>query len=165
MVRLLTVVILGAALSFPITVHAQGSGTRRSYGSGDRSSSRSSSRSSTSSRPTQSSSRSTSTRSSSVRASGGGGSGGGGLSGPIHIVKQEPYELGEQIFEQSASLERNAEAGSGEQALRLKELQEALPDYAKKKADLPALAGRLSRKQMASLEYFLEYRYGVEPTE
>lgn len=71
------------------------------------------------------------------------------------------YNLGKQVFAGKAA--PATKVGDAEfQSARLKDLQGRLPKSAKKSANLPAMAGKLSTEQMIALEHFLEVRYKIK---
>jgi hypothetical protein len=77
------------------------------------------------------------------------------------IENSQKFELGKAIFVGKAALDDQPRAQAPAQHVRLAQLQEKLPARVKKTVDLASLAGKLSREQMAALEYFLKVRYKV----
>jgi hypothetical protein len=77
------------------------------------------------------------------------------------VEDSQKYELGKAIFGGKAVLSAQASALSQPQWLRLAYLQDKLPPRVKKTVELTSLAGKLSRQQMAALEYFLKIRHKV----
>ena len=72
------------------------------------------------------------------------------------------YALGNDLFKGKVELSAVQAARQGRQSVRLTALQAALPKFAKRKADLPAMAGRLDAGQLDALIYFLGVRYKIE---
>ena len=71
----------------------------------------------------------------------------------------QKYEVGKRLFAgEVAGTAPNADA---RQLERLQQLQGRLPLAVRKRADLGALAGRLTAEQLVALEYFLKVRYRV----
>ena len=77
---------------------------------------------------------------------------------PPTKVDNAKYNLGKQVFAGKAA-PASVPGDAATQSLRLKELQGNLPKSAKKSANLPLLAGKLSNEQMSAIEHFLEVRY------
>jgi hypothetical protein len=69
------------------------------------------------------------------------------------------FELGQKIFTGKFKLPDTDAKLAETQAPKLKKLQEMLPKESQDKAKLPSLAGRLSNKQLAALEHFVQKRY------
>ena len=80
---------------------------------------------------------------------------------PPASVDKARYNLGKHVFAGKAA-PATAPGDAASQSVRLKELQGKLPKSARKSADLPALAGKLSNEQMTALEHFLEVRYKIK---
>jgi len=69
------------------------------------------------------------------------------------------FELGQKIFTGKLKLPEADAKLVETQAPKMKKLQEMLPKESQEKAKLPSLAGRLSEKQLAALEHFVQKRY------
>lgn len=78
------------------------------------------------------------------------------------IVKTDKFNAGQDIFRGQAEPGSVPPTKAETQAERLAAIQQRLPALAQQKADLPALAGKLTDEQMGELEYYVEYRYGVK---
>lgn len=72
------------------------------------------------------------------------------------------YHLGKQIFTGKLDLPQPSAAGAASQQGVLQELQAQLPEKVREKAQLTALAGRLSREQLDALEYYLTVRFRLD---
>ena len=70
------------------------------------------------------------------------------------------YELGKHVFMGDIQFASNSGA-QGSQATMLAGYQGRLPRSARGKADLPAMAGKLSNAQLEALGYFLGVRYRI----
>ena len=77
-------------------------------------------------------------------------------------LDNDKYALGKSIFTGKAKLKANSDANTAQQEIKLKELAGRLPKPAKEAEKLPALAGKLSTKEMEALEYYLAQRYKLK---
>ncbi len=77
-------------------------------------------------------------------------------------MDSDKYSTGKKIFTDKAERKIHSGADANSQKARLAELQGKLPKSAKEAQDLPALAGKLSAREMESLEYYLEKRFKVK---
>jgi hypothetical protein len=77
--------------------------------------------------------------------------------GASGIADRAKYSLGQRVFNGKVKLEASEDAAA--QRAQLEKLQAALPGGVAAEKDLVAMAGRLSKKQLAALEYFVDQRY------
>ena len=85
-----------------------------------------------------------------------------GISGRLVVVNTEKYNVGKSLFKGRTPLTQSSKERYEAQSARLRDLQRQLPDHAKRSIDLTAMAGKLSAKQLNSLEYFLAFRYRID---
>ena len=81
---------------------------------------------------------------------------------PATAIDNDKYALGKNIFTGKAKLKPNADANAAQQEIKLKELAGRLPQPVKEAEKLPALAGKLSGKELEALEYYLAQRYKLK---
>ena len=81
---------------------------------------------------------------------------------PPNRLEAEQYNLGKKIFTQKADLPEALPELVKEQTEQLEALRALLPEKARKRAELQALAGRLNDEQFEALMYYVSVRYKVE---
>ena len=74
-------------------------------------------------------------------------------------VDQAKYALGKKVYTGKAKLATTASVDRAAQEKRLRELEMRLPERARREANLPAMAGKLSTEQLEALEYYITNRY------
>lgn len=84
---------------------------------------------------------------------------------PPDRLEATQYNLGKKIFTVKAELPEPAAELVTEQTEELTTLQSLLPDKARARTDLTALAGRLDDEQFEALTYYVSVRYKVEVPE
>ena len=77
-------------------------------------------------------------------------------------MDSDKYATGKKIFTDKAERKSHPGADGNSQKARLIVLQGKLPKSATEAQDLPALAGKLSARELEALEYYLEKRFKVK---
>jgi hypothetical protein len=92
-----------------------------------------------------------------------GGFGGGGISQIPEGKDKDKYHLGKSIYNKEeiklGDIDKTKEA---QQLDRLEYLQGSLPNTEKRRVNLLELAGKLSKEQLDSLEYFISVRFNLK---
>lgn len=78
------------------------------------------------------------------------------------LIAEEPYNLGKAVFSGKYRFGKPQlkAANVAEKIQRLTTLQRVIPAPEREKINLPALAPRLSNREMNALEYYLGMRFG-----
>ena len=76
-----------------------------------------------------------------------------------HQVDAAKYALGKKVYTGKVKLSTTASVDRAAQEKRLRELELRLPERARRDANLPAMAGKISTEQLEALEYYVTNRY------
>lgn len=79
----------------------------------------------------------------------------------VRVVDSVKFDTGQNIFTGKLRLNEADPTLVAQQEPRLKELHAQLPKDVQESVKLPAMAGRMTNKQLADLEYFLLVRYNA----
>ena len=77
------------------------------------------------------------------------------------VPDQGKYALGKKIFTGKEARATQPGVDTAQQEARLKALQARLPEKTQSGTNLPALAGKLSERELEALEYYVRERYPV----